>query len=253
MLDLMPRLSLVLMISIMLLEYLLAIRILRSDAWKRYPVMSVFVAWQAIGGSAALLIAGFAPPMAYFLAYYAITLLADVLAFAVALELYYKVYDPRIGLSVWRPRHVVIMIAISLGMAIMVGLLLTAKNGGSWTRTMVTMEEIMNVALWATFCILLIYWRSLGFTWRPLPGGIALGFLLYLTVSVISVFIRGRLSLGAALIAGQVEMAANFLSLAWWLGVFRAEDKVPEATTPEQVEKIVAKYRETMEAASRML
>jgi hypothetical protein len=227
--------------------------ILRWGAWKRYPVMSIYVGWQAVGGTAALLIAGFAPPMSYFYSYYVVTFLADLIAFAVALELYYKVFDPRVGLSVWRPRHVAIMIAVSVAMAITLGLLLVAKNGGSLTRTMVTTEEVMNVAMWATFCILLIYWRSLGFTWRPLPGGIALGFVFYLTVSVIAVFIRARFSLGAALVAGQVEMAANFLSLAWWLGIFWDEEKLPEAAAPEQVEEMVAKYRATVEAAARML
>src|SRR5580765_908103 len=146
--------------------------------------------------------------MSYFVAYYVVNLLGNVIAFAVALELYYNVFDPRIGVSAWGPRHVVIMISASLGIAIMLGLLLTARNGGSWTRTMVPMEQVTNAALWVTFCILLIYSRSLGFTWRPRPGGIAVGFVLYLTGSVISAFVRARFSLGAGLIAGQVGLAA---------------------------------------------
>jgi hypothetical protein len=50
-------------------------------------------------------------------------------------------------------------------------------------------------------------------------------------------------------------MAAEFLSLAWWMGVFWDEEKekLPESATPEQVEEIVAKYRETVEAAARLL
>ena len=253
MLGILPRFSVILWISITVLEYFLALMLLRWDAWKRYPVMSVFVTWQAVGGSAVLLIACLGTPMSYFVAYYVVTILANVIALAVARELYYKVFDPRIGLSAWRPRHVVIMISVSLGMAITLGLLLAARNGGSWTRTMVTMEQITGVALWATFCILLIYSRSLGFTWRPLPAGIAGGFVLYLTISVVSVFIRARFSLGAALIAGQVGMAAYFLSLAWWLGVFWGEEKVPVAVTPEQVEEIVARYRQTVDTAARLL
>ena len=166
--------------------------------------------------------------MSYFVAFYVVTILAYVIAFAIAFELYYKIFDPRIGLSVWGPRHVVIMISVSLGMAITLGVLLAARNGGCWTRTMVTMEQVMSVALWATFCILLIYSRLLAFTWRPRPAGVALGFVVYLTISVISVFIRARLSLGAALIAGQVGMAAYFLSLVWWLGVLWGEEKLPE-------------------------
>jgi hypothetical protein len=255
MFDTFPLFTRILWICITILEYSLAIMLLRWDAWKRYPVMSAYVTWQAVGGSAVLLIACLGRPvtMPYFVAFYVVTFLGNVIAFAVALELYYNVFDPRIGLTAWRPRHVVIMISVSLGIAITLGLLLAARNGGSWTRTMVTMEQIMSVALWATFCILLIYSRLLGFTWRPRPRGIAAGFVLYLTILAISVFIRARFSDRAAIIASQVGMAANFLSLAWWMGVFWGEEKLPEEATPEQVEEMVAKYRKTVEEAARLL
>ena len=253
MLDVFPLFTRIMMISITVLECFLAIMLLRWDAWKRYPVMSVFVTWQAVGGSVALIIARFGPPMAYYVTFYVVTILASVIAFAVAVELYYKVFDPRAGLSGWAPRHVVIMISVSLGLAITLGLLLAARNGGSLTRTMVTLEQVLSVALWATFCILLIYSRLLGFTWRPRPKGIAVGFFFYLTVSAISVFIRARFSLGAAQIAGQVGTLAEFLSVAWWLGVFWGAEDLPEAATSEQAEEMLAKYRMTTEAAARLL
>ncbi|HZI55359.1 MAG TPA: hypothetical protein VFF39_01220 [Verrucomicrobiae bacterium] len=252
MFDAFPRFSLILWISITVLENLLAIMLFRWDAWKRYPVMSFFVTWQAVGGLTALLISRFGPPMLYFYVFYVVTFFANVIMFAVALELYYSVFDPRIGFFAWGRRHVVIMISVSLCMATSLGFLLTARNGGSWTRAMVTMEQITSVALWTTFCILLIYSRSLGFTWPPRSAGIATGFILYLPISVISIFIRARLSLGAALIAGQVGMAAYFLTLAWWLGVFWEKEKLPEATIPE-VEEVVTRYKETVEAAARLL
>jgi hypothetical protein len=74
-----------------------------------------------------------------------------------------------------------------------------------------------------------------------------------LTVSAISVFIRARFSLAAALVAGQVGMIAEFLSVAWWLGVFWGPEDVPEAATSDQVEEMLAKYRMTTEAAARLL
>jgi hypothetical protein len=252
-----PLYSRILFIAIASLDCFLAIMLFRWDAWKRYPVMCVYLTEQAVGATAALLLARFGAPMSYFVAYHVIAVLADLIAFAVAVELYYKIFDPRIGLTAWRPRHVVIMISVSLGIAIALGLLLAARNGGSWTRTMATMEQVMSVALWATFCTLWIYSRSLGFTWRARASGIAVGFILYLTISVICIFIAARSSLGAALVAGQAEMAVDFLSLAWWLGVFwgeeKLEEKLAEEATPGQVDDMVAKYIRTVEEAARLL
>jgi hypothetical protein len=57
------------------------------------------------------------------------------------------------------------------------------------------------------------------------------------------------------MIANQVDMAAEFLTMAWWVGVFWGEEKLaePEAATSEQVEETVAKYTKTMEEAAQML
>jgi hypothetical protein len=249
-----PLYSRIMFIGVVVLQCFVAIMLLRWDAWKRYPVMSVYLTWQAVGGLAALLIACFGAAMPYFYTYYVVTILANLITFAVVLELYYKIFDPRIGLAAWGRRHVVIIILVSLAVAIALGLLLAARNGGVWTRTMATVNEVMNVALWAAFCILLIYSRLLGLTWRPRPAGIAGGFILYLTVAIICIFVGARFSLHAALIAGQVEMAADFLSLAWWLGVFWGEEKLPEAVIFEPVEEMmVTEYRRTMEEAARLL
>jgi len=249
-----PLYSRIVFIAITALECFLAIMLLRWDAWKRYPVMSAYLTWQAVGGAADLLIARFGAPMSYFFAYYVVTILLQLFGFAVALELYYKIFDPRIGLFAWGRRHVVIIILVSLAVAITLGLLFAARNGGSLTRTMATVNEVMTVALWATFCALAIYSRSLGFTWSPRVAGIAMGFILYLTVSVTCIFISTRSSLSAALIANQVEIAAEFLSMAWWLGVFWGEEKLPEeAISEEQVEETVARYIKTVEEAAQLL
>jgi len=138
-------------------------------------------------------------------------------------------------------------------MAIMIGSLLAARNGGSLTRTVVTVEEVLKVALWATFCTLWIYSRALGFTWRPRVAGIARGFIFYLTASVICLFIAMRFSLSTAMIANQVDMAAEFLTVAWWLGVFWGEEKLPQTARSAQIVEMPAPYRETVEAVARTL
>ena len=260
-----PLYSRIMFTGITALECLLAVMLLRWDAWKRYPVMSVYLTWQGISGLALLLIACYGEALSYFYSYYAVTILLNLIAFAAALELYYKIFDPRIGLFAWGRRHVIIIMSVSLAMAIIIGSLFAARNGGSMTRTLATVNEVMNVALWATFCILWLYSRSLGFTCRPRVSGIAMGFILYRAVAVLCIFISARFSPRVALIANQVDMAAEFLAMAWWLGVFWGEEKPPDKTVSVQVEEFpqaissaqVAEmpppYGHTVEAVARMM
>lgn len=258
--------SRILFIGITALQCFLAIMLLRWDAWKRYPVMSVYLTWQAVGGLAGLLIALFGAGMPYFYTYFVVTILLNLIAFAVALELYYKICDPRIGFFAWGRRHVVIIMSVSLVIALTLGRIFAARNGGSLTRTMSTVNEVMGVALWATFCFLLIYSRSLGFTWRPRVAGIAMGFILYRIVSVTCIFLAARLSFNTGIMANQVEMAAEFLAMAWWLGVFwgeekfpptlisaQVEEKFPPAAVYGQVEEMPGRYGKNVEAIARML
>jgi hypothetical protein len=248
-----PLYSRIMFIGIAALECFLAIMLLRWDAWKRYPAMSVYLTWQAAGTLAALLLARFGPLMSYWYTYFVVMTVVNLLAFGVALELYYKTCDPRIGLFAWGRRHVAIIISVSVAVAIIIGRLFAARNGGLLIRRIMTMDEVMFVALWATFCILGIYSRSLGFTWRPRMSGIAMGFIIYLTVSVICHFIAARSSLTVGLIGNQVAMAAEFLTMAWWLGVFWGEEKLPAKAISAQVEEMPAQYGETVEALARML
>ena len=253
---LLPLYSRIMFIGITVLECFLAIMLLRWDAWKRYPVMSSYLTVQGVGGLINLLVACFGAAMPSFYTNNGLIILLNLIAFGVALELYYKICDPRIGLFAWGRRHVVIIIAVSVAVAIVIGSFLTARNGGSLTRTSQTVKEVMNVALWATFCTLWIYSRSVGFTLRPRVKGIAMGFILYLTFSVISLFVAMRFSLGIAMIANQVCMATEFLTMTWWLGVFWGEEKLPkEAPIIEQLQvaETLAQYTKTVDEAAQLL
>lgn len=253
---LIPLYSRIMFIGIGVLEFFLAIMLLRWDAWKRYPVMSAYLTVQGVGGFIIVLLGCFGPAMPFFYANNGVTILLDLIAFGVAFELYCKICDPSIGFFAWGRRHVVVIISVSVAVAIVIGSFLTARNGGTLTRTTETIEEVMNVALWATFCALWIYSRSVGFTLRPRVKGIAVGFILYLTLSVISLFVAMRFSLRIAMIANQVCMATEFLTMTWWLGVFWGEEKLPkEASITEQLQvaATLAQYTKTVEEAAQLL
>src|SRR5438270_11769013 len=98
---LIPLYSRIMFIAITALELFLAIMLLRWDAWKRYPVMSVYLTWQGVGGLAALLLGCFGTAMPFFYTDYTVIILLNLIGFAVALELYYKIFDPRTGFFAW--------------------------------------------------------------------------------------------------------------------------------------------------------
>jgi len=250
---LLPLYSRIMFIGITALECFLAIMLLRWDAWKRYPVMSAYLTVQGVGGFFVFLFGYFAGAMPFFYLDSGVFILLDLIAFGVALELYYKICDPRIGFFAWRRRHVVIIISISVALAIFTGSFLSARNGGTLTRTVETIGEVLDVALWAIFCGLWFYSRLLGFIGRPRVAGIARGFILYLTASAACHFVAMRFSLSTAMFANQVGMAAEFLVMAWWLGVFWGEEKLPEEDISKLVEETLAHYTHTVEEAARML
>src|SRR5580765_135515 len=148
---LIPLYSRILYIGITAIECFLAIMLLRWDAWKHYAVMSAYLTCQGVGGLAGFLLGCFGTAMPFYYTNYGVLIILHLIAFAVALELYYKICDPKIGLFAWGRRHVAIIISVSLAMAITLGRLFAARNGGSLTRTMTTVNEVMSVALWATF------------------------------------------------------------------------------------------------------
>ena len=83
-----PLYSRIMLIGIPALACFLAIMLLRWDAWKRYPVMSAYLTVQGVGGTAVLLLGCFGTVMPLFYTNSAVIVLLNLIAFAVALELY---------------------------------------------------------------------------------------------------------------------------------------------------------------------
>jgi hypothetical protein len=58
------------------------------------------------------------------------------------------------------------------------------------------------------------------------------------------------------MIANQVCMATEFLTMTWWLGVFWGEEKLPkEASIIEQLQvaETLAQYTKTVDEAAQLL
>lgn len=171
-------------------------------------------------------------PLAYFFAYYACTVTAGVLVLFSALEIYRRVFGPRRALPAWVPEKTAVMVGISLLAGIVFAILMRVSLGGPWTRIMVKLEQALAIGGWASFAILGVYSKSLLIPWRDRAVRIAVGFMLYLSVDMVTVFIRSR-SPELAIAAGTAGQIAYLLAVIWWCVSLRAPEPATEMTSEE--------------------
>ncbi len=221
--------------------------LLRKGRAPNFPAFRAYLYLCVFGYAAIFLVAAFLPPLAYAVAYYVLTLSASILIFFVAYEIYSKVFGPKIALPKSVPERTASMMAISFTAAAALSLILRATNGGSWTRWLVTTEQVLTAGAFATFWILFTYSRSLRITWPKRVWEIWVGFALSLTVLMIAVFVRARASVPVAIAADRATQIADLLSVIWWAWRLRGVEEVVVEMTREEVGEMREHHDHTIE------
>ena len=212
---------------------------------------SWFQALAALGSLLAYLNMGIA---AYSLTYYLLIFAGDILAIFAAAEIAAKLLGPQGVMPAWVNNRLVLVlgvgVAAGLGVAI---LLLMSSYGQQWGRAAVTVEHWMAAIVWVTFSAIFVFWRTLKvFRRQTRAASICLGFVLYFTVSIFTVFIRGhRAFVGESEAAGIAGMISYLVMLLWWTGVFLMPAPVFEKATAEQTEYVLGEFQQTLRAATR--
>lgn len=192
-----------------------------------------------------LVVAVLFKPRAYTVAYYVLTLSADILVFFVAHEIYSKVFGPRNALPSFVPERTATMMAVSFTAAVSLSLILRATE--VWFKWLLTTEQTLTAAAFATFWILFTYSKTLRIKWPKRASEIWTGFALYLTISVIAVFIRARAASPVAIAADRTAQISYLLAAVWWGWRLREEDEIAVAMTSEQVGEMREHHERTMD------
>jgi hypothetical protein len=229
----------------------LACVLLRKGRAPNFPAFRAYLYVYAFGCAAIFLVAALLPGMAYAVAYYFLTLSVDIVVFFVAHEIYRKVFGPRMALPKFVPERTAAMMAISFTASAFLSVTLRATNGGSWTRYLVTIEQVLTAAAFATFWILFTYSRSLRITWPKRVWEIWIGFALFLTVSVIAVFVRARASATFAIAADRTAQIADLLAVVWWTWRLRSKEEIVVALTTEEVREMRERHEDTMKGLQK--
>lgn len=234
-------------IASMLIQLLLALRVCRNEAIR--PIFKAYIYFEAMVAPIAFVAFVFWPK-AYPCTFVSSSVITSVLTLAVAFDVYRCVFGPRAALPPMVPERTAQLVAIALSGAVALAAFLPSVAGGT-IRSIFLIEQTLSAAAWAVFLILLIYSLSLRIAWPRDIAGLALGFVLYLTIDVLAVFTRARGSLDLALAAGMIARVAYLLALVWWTCIFWRREAVSLPATLEQVETMKRYHRQSMEAIAR--
>ncbi len=198
----------------------------------RHPAFRAYIITQTACDLAALL--AWFTPSAYFAAYYIDMVATSAVTMLCALEVYRRVFGWRASIPLFTPEKTGGTIAAAFGLAIILALLAGARYGGEWTRAMVSAEQGLTIGSWAAFVILAVFSRRIFLPWLGNTASIAGGFVLYLSVDVVTVFIRSWSVRPAVLaLAGEIQQAGYLLAVGWWCLVLRKQEEIESASAEE--------------------
>lgn len=211
---------------------------------------TLFQLWASISS---LIVYGIASDVQYSIVYYLLIFTGDIIGCMVAAELAEKLLGPSGSLPPWVGTRMmtVIGIGVTVGMAV-AAVVLRYSSGHQWARVMVTVEQWMSAVLWITFSSILVFWRTLKvFRRNTRAASICLGFVLYFTVSIFSVFFRGHSGFSAfSEAAKQAAMIAYFAMLLWWTVTVLLPAPVFERSTSEQKQQVFDEFEQVKKDAA---
>ncbi|HEV7674424.1 MAG TPA: hypothetical protein VGQ12_07835 [Candidatus Angelobacter sp.] len=222
--------------------------------YESYPRLYGYVFFQAFAAAASLIVYVTHFSVTYVITYYMLIFFGGICAAMTAGELSGKLLGPRGALPAWVTARLLIFMGTGMAAALTAAGVFYASRGGNITRALMTAEQWMSGALWVAFSVILIFWRTLKvFRRQTRAASICLGFVLYFTVSIFAVFVRGhKVPAELTEAAKHAGMIAYLIMLLWWTGVLLMPAPVFEKATAEQKEQVLDEFEQTQQAAGRV-
>lgn len=199
------------------LLFLLCWRTVTNDLERRFPGFVSYLYFSAFQWLS-LFLAGkvHLPPADYQNLYAGEELVSTFLLAMCALDVYRNAYGPLRAQPSWVPRNVLRMVFSGITTSVLVGTIFHARHSDMALRVMNTVDQYVIGSLCFAFWIIVIYSFPLRRPWRRHNAGIAAGFVLCLTVNLLTVYIRALGSQSSALVAAYIGPLSFDLSVVWW-------------------------------------
>lgn len=243
-------------LAIIVANIALCLTLNRQKVFRSYPRLYSYAFFQLFASITSLMIYWVNPGKVAFAAiYYVLIFLGHVLAFLCAAELLGKLLGPQGALPAWVNTRLMSYIGMGIAAALTVATyLMFSSYGKQWGRVLVTVEQWNAGSLFVTFGSILVFWRTLRvFRRQTRAASICFGFVLYFTVMIIAVFLRGhREFIGMAQAARTAEMLAFLAMMLWWNVTFILPAEVFVKSTPEQRDAMFTSFKEAQKVAAEL-
>jgi hypothetical protein len=232
----------VLWIGVMITQGCLLAILLRSRGYREYPAFTTFVAFCVLRSSVLFYIANHFHQLympAKWLAY--VPQLAILIA--LVLEMFYLLFHPYETLPANTIRHFVTAAIAVAALVIALTLRFPGAQPTLWMTFARAIDQVVTWVLCLIFGLIVLFAKYFGIPWRHRLQGIALGFLIYLTVDVAVATVVAQLRLPPYSPVWSLGMVAFLAACFTWAYYFATEEVPRTVPTLDELRRIQAALR----------
>jgi hypothetical protein len=207
-------------------QILPAVLLLRCDGLSRYPAFCLYIIYGTLKRYLLLYIAASFSAMSYFWMYYPTSLLGCLLMAPLVLEIFPKIYGSSRGLPTATLRKLRRRLFACAGGALQIG-----RGAITLYRTLATVKRMPISAVLVSLLVLLPYSPKLGFSGQTRIAGVAVGFVLFQSFNVISLFLQANKWPEVARIFRGSGQLSCLLVFIYWCWRFRKHEPVVQLST----------------------
>lgn len=215
----------------LVLQILLLRTLWRTRAFRKFPWFAIYNLFSVLATTARYFVRNDQVP--YFYLYWSTEVCYAVLALLVLYEVIQAVFRNLTG--TWWSRSVFpLAIVLTVALVILHNLAAPPKVGERIILWIITFELAIRLLEGLVFIILSLLVALLGLRWRQYPIGIAGGFGVYATVSLIATTKISDFGTRFAVIWGWVLVAGYSVTVLIWLWYFR-QPEAPESASSDDL------------------
>jgi hypothetical protein len=211
----------------------------RKEFFRHWKVFGYYLFYMASSSLLTLAVVWFGSRDAYIISYSVVDFIEAILLNLVLLEILVKVLDPFESLPGRTVARFCFWAVLGISTAVALSVVLPSGHRESYIEVPLTIERTIYLADASLLWILLLQSKTLGITWKSSVAEIAIGFVLYLTVTATTRFVVSLYKSPILIsVCSEVGQVAYLVAVISWIWTILYRDPVAVPLSSETVARI---------------